>query len=121
MPRRELYPVREQRIVELSHSALKMITLLRHTRDKHSENSKKRCVVAGETPYDLAWRMAAELLQGFTACLPHVSPGTNVHWYGYSPECPFPERMFAEAGISMGPSEYGQPHYLGICPEKYYS
>ena len=76
-----------------------------------SENAKMRAM-PDEKPLDLAWRMAAEMMANFTKCLATESPNTSVHWYGYGPECPFPDRIFADAGISMGPSEYGQPHYL---------
>ena len=76
-----------------------------------SANAKARAM-PGEKPIDLAWRMAAETMTDFTGCLATVAPKTNVHWYGYGPECPFPDGIFADAGISMGPSEYGQPHYL---------
>jgi hypothetical protein len=76
-----------------------------------SANAQSRAM-PGEKPLDLAWRMAAEMMADFTHCLDTESPMTNVHWYGYGPECPFPDRIFADAGISMGPSEYGQPHYL---------
>ena len=77
----------------------------------HSANAQARAL-PGETSFDLAWRMGSEMLFEFTSCLKTASPKTRVHWYGYGPECPFPDRMFAEAMISMGPSEYGQPHYL---------
>ena len=77
----------------------------------HSANAQARAM-PGEAPRDLAWRMAAETMTAFTSCLASVSPKTKTHWYGYGPECPFPDKIFADAGISMGPSEYGQPHYL---------
>jgi hypothetical protein len=76
-----------------------------------SANAQARAM-PGEKPLDLAWRMAAETMTDFTGCLATVAPKTSVHWYGYGPECPFPDGIFANAGISMGPSEYGQPHYL---------
>ena len=76
-----------------------------------SANAQLRAM-PGEKPLDLAWRMAAETFSRFTSCLPKVSPKTSVHWYGYGPECPFEDKIFADASISMGPSEYGQPHYL---------
>jgi hypothetical protein len=77
-----------------------------------SANARARAM-PGEKPRDLAWRMAATQLTDYTSCLAKVAPNTNVHWYGYGATCPFPLKMFADAGINMGPSEYGQPHYLG--------
>ena len=56
----------------------------------------------GESRTNLAWRMAVELLSGFTGCLATVSPSTNVGWYAD----PFPDQIFASAGISMQPSLY---------------
>lgn len=76
-----------------------------------SDNAMARAV-PGETTLNLAWRMAAEMMASFTQCLASVSPKTNVHWYGYGVDAPFPDGIFAQASISMGPSVYGQAHYL---------
>jgi hypothetical protein len=58
-----------------------------------------------ESPLDLAWRMVAETMTYWMACVDQTQ--TTVAWYGN----PFPDRIFAQAGISMTPSSYGPIHY----------
>ena len=65
-----------------------------------SANARARAM-PGEKDSDLAWRMAAETISNFTSCLATVSPKTNVHWYGYGPDCPFPDKIFADAVSSQ--------------------
>jgi hypothetical protein len=72
-----------------------------------SENAVARAL-PGETLMDLAWRMALETFSGFTKCLTSVSPNTTLAWYG----TPFPDQVFASAGISMQPSLYSSLRYL---------
>jgi len=72
-----------------------------------SANAAARAV-PGEKPFDLAWRMAAEMMAAWTTCVAASSPKTTVGWYGGG----FPDPIYSSAGISAQPSEYGPMHYL---------
>jgi hypothetical protein len=72
-----------------------------------SANAAARAV-PGEKPLDLAWRMAAEMMATWTACVAASSPKATVAWYGGG----FPDPVYSAAGISAQPSEYGPMHYL---------
>jgi hypothetical protein len=72
-----------------------------------SANAAARAV-PHEKPTDLAWRMAAEMMAAWTACVAASSPKTTVAWYGGG----FPDPVYSAAGISAQPSEYGPMHYL---------
>ena len=72
-----------------------------------SANAAARAL-PGETSFDLAWRMAAELMQAWTKCVTVNAPNTTVAWYGGG----FPDPIYSDAGISAQPSEYSPEHYL---------
>lgn len=76
-----------------------------------SANAQARAMPR-EKPLDLAWRMAGEMMQSWTACLPKVSPHTTPAWYNSA----FPDQVFASAGIVAQPSMYGAVHYLDTFP-----
>lgn len=69
-----------------------------------SANAQARAMPQ-EKPLDLAWRMVAEVMTDWMACVDQTK--TTVAWYGN----PFPDRIFSQAGISMTPSSYGPVHY----------
>jgi hypothetical protein len=76
-----------------------------------SENALARAM-PGEKPLDLAWRMAVEMMQSWTACLLTVAPKTTTAWYNSA----FPDQVFASAGIVQQPTMYGAVHYLDSYP-----
>lgn len=87
---------------------LKWLALLDQARSKNAQARR----LPGESQLNLAWRMALEMMQSWTACLPSQSPNTTVAWYNSA----FPDQIFASAGIVMQPSMYGAVHYLESYP-----